>query len=374
MASQIAIKLHLDSTYIPAILDLEGIVPYDIVLQVRHGASDLTQQMNILADDSLFDIPHAFSNGLLKVIDLDSNEQVDLGFVAGSSTTASPKIISLPPRTPRLPLFQYDLVIPLQLNIHIKNALVPGHEYRVELDTLDLGIKWWNYGNDPKLNLHDPTPSLPPSEPAKLVAMKPTHRDFSVVTSLPKPGPVSIALSLSSDTVHRSKTPPTTVRVAVTNKGTRPITLRSSGDQSFIQPSIRAYDTPNMHRIASTTPYIGNFSITKISTDEEFIAEPRHTCSLTVGSAGKTRRGLITLEPDAPLEYEFVLLERADAIVKAMGDDDDFRLRLRSLGVWWFPGTIDDIFGDRETVRRLPGPCLPLILQSDDELRFRLEG
>lgn len=74
-----------------------------------------------------------------------------------------------------------------------------------------------------------------------------------------------------------------------------------------------------------------------------------------------------------PLVNEFILLERADAIIEAMGDDDEFRLRLRPLGVWWSAGTVDSVFGDRETIKILPGPCLPLILQSDDELRFRLE-
>lgn len=68
-----------------------------------------------------------------------------------------------------------------------------------------------------------------------------------------------------------------------------------------------------------------------------------------------------------------MLLANANAIVKAIGDDDEFRLRLRPLGVWWFAGTLDDIFGNQKTIEKMPGPCLPLILQSDDELQFRLE-
>jgi len=332
--------------------------------------------MNILTDDSLFDIPHAFSRGLLKLIDLDSKEQVDLGFVGTSlKPTTNPRIITLPPRTLPLPLFKYDLIIPLQLNAHIKPVLVPDHQYRVELGTLELGIKWWNYGDDADLELHASNSSLPPSEPAKLVALKSAHRDFSVVNSLPKPPSISISMSLSSNIVHRSKSPPTTLRVVISNESNRAITLRSSGDQSFLGPSNGAENTPNHHRITSTkpSPSIDNFSITKISTSEEFVAKPTHTCSLTVGSGGRSRRGLTMLEPDVPLAHEFVLLENAGAIVKAMGDDDEFRLRLRPLGVWWFAGTLDDIFGDQATIKRMPGPCLPLILQSDDELQFRLE-
>jgi hypothetical protein len=376
MASQLPLKLHLNSTYRPAFLDLEGTVPYDIVLQMRRGESDLTRPMNILTDESLFDIPHAFSRGLLKLIDLDSKEQVDLGFVGTSlKPTANPRIITLPPRASPLPLFEYDLVIPLRLNAHIKPALVPGHQYRVELGTFELGIKWWNYGDDTDLELHASNSSLPPSEPAKLVALNSAHRDFSVVNSLPKPPSISISMSLSSNIVHRSKSPPTTLRVVIINKSNRAITLRSSGDNSYLHPSNGAEDTPNDHSITSNkpSPSISNFSITKISTNEEFVAKPTHVCNLTVGSGGRSRRGLTMLEPDVPLTHEFVLLENANAIFKAMGDDDEFRLRLRPSGVWWFAGTLDDLFGDQGTIKALPGPCLPLILQSDDELQFRLE-
>ena len=121
--------MHLDSTYSPAVLDLEETVPNDVILQVPRAASDLTHPMNILTDNSLLDIPPAFSKGLLKVIDLDSKEQVDLGFIGTSlKPTANPRIITLLPRTSRLPLFEYALVIPLQLNAHIKPALVPDHQ------------------------------------------------------------------------------------------------------------------------------------------------------------------------------------------------------------------------------------------------------
>ena len=336
------------------------------------GASDLTRPLNILADDSFFDIPRTFS----KAIDLDSKEQADLGFIGTSlKTSTNSRIITRPRRTSRLPLFEYDLVIPLRLSDHIKPALVPDHKYRLELGTLQFGVKWWSYGDDAHLELHASNFTLPPSQPAKLVASKSAHRDFLVVNSLPKPPSISISMSLSSNIVHRSKSPPTTPRVVITNNGKRAITLRSSGDQSFLRPINGPKNTPDHHRITSTKPppSLSNFSIIKFSTSEEFVAKPTFTCSLTVGSGGFLRRGLTTLDPDVPLVQEFVLLENANAIVKAMGDDDEFRLRLRPLGVWWFAGTLDDIFDNQKLIEKMPGPCLPLILQSDDELQFRLE-
>ena len=74
-----------------------------------------------------------------------------------------------------------------------------------------------------------------------------------------------------------------------------------------------------------------------------------------------------------PLTQEFMLFERPYAFLERMGNDDEFRLRLRPLGVWWCAGTLDEIFDGQPTIKKMPGPCLPLILQSDDELQFRLE-
>lgn len=284
MASQLKLKLHLESTYSPAILDLEGTIPYDIVLQVRRGATDLTRSMNILTNESLFDIPYAFSTGL-KLIDLENSDQVDLSFLAATSKpTAKPTIITLQPRkTSPLPLFQYDVVIPLQISTYLKPVLILGHEYRVELATVDIGVKWWNYGDDAN-------PELPP-ERANLAVLNAAHRDLSVVTPLPRPPSISVSMSLSSDVLHRSKSPPTTIRVAITNHSDHAITIQSSGDQSFLSPQVGAESPPSMHRITSInpSPSLSNFSITKFTSSEEFVAEPKHRCSLTVGSWGRSK-------------------------------------------------------------------------------------
>ena len=374
MASHLPLKLFLQLTHMPAVLDLEDSVPFDIVLQVRRGSSDLTRPMNILIDESLFDIPFAFSNGLLKISDLGSKEQIDVRHLEASSiSSGKPRILTIPPRnSPRLRWFECDLAIPLQLNTHFRSSLLPNHQYRVELVTSDINIKWWSYGDIKDIELQASNASLPPSEPAKLVTSKPTYtqKSFSVVNSLPQPPDISIFLSLASSIVHRSEFASMTLRVVVTSKDNRTITLRSSGDQVYIQSLEETLDIPNHRRFTS----LRNFSITKISTGKESVAGPKHICSLTSGSAGHSRRGLITLEPGVPLTYEFALLQDATAVVKAMGeDDDDFCLRLRPSAVWWCEGSIDEIFDGQPTVKKLPGPCLPLILRSDDELRFRLE-
>ena len=104
------------------------------------------------------------------------------------------------------------------------------------------------------------------------------------------------------------------------------------------------------------------------------VAEPTSTCSLTVGSGAYSRKGLTTLEPDKPLVVEFMLFDNVHVLVKAMVDGGKFRLRLRPSDVWWFPGTLDDIFGDQQTVKAMPGPCLPLNLGSNDDIDFSIEN
>ena len=114
MASQLPLSVQLHSTHIPAVLDLEGIVPYDILLHIRRGGSDLTRPMKILTNESLFDLPYAFSKGLLKVIDLSNGEQVDLTFVGTSpepKSNTDPRIITLPSRSPHLCRFHQMLCI-----------------------------------------------------------------------------------------------------------------------------------------------------------------------------------------------------------------------------------------------------------------------
>ena len=75
---QVALSLLLGISHCPAILDFEGTVPFGIVLKLRRGSGDLSQPMNIMTSGLVFDIPYAFSKGLLKWIDLDRNELIGL--------------------------------------------------------------------------------------------------------------------------------------------------------------------------------------------------------------------------------------------------------------------------------------------------------
>ena len=378
MASEIALGLHLEDTHLPAVLDLEGTVPLDILLQVKRGATDISRQMNIRTDGSLFDIPYAFSKGLFKLVDLKTGENVDLDIPVESP---EPKFITIPARVGRLPRFECDLTIPLLLSTHVKSALVPKHRYSVKLNTVDLGVKWWNYATEDgdELKQRALDDRLPRSEPARLIANGPHHRDFRVVESLPKPPKVSISLSLTSaEVIHRSNPHPLALRATIINTGNSAITVQSTRDQIYISDNDDPRSNiPNHRRITSTeqAPSVQSFSIIENATGNDLMNPAEHSCSLRVGSGeGTSRKGLTVLEPNVPLVNDFVLMENPWRYVRlANSETKDFTLKLRTQGVRWFAGTVDDVFGAKKVVKDLPGPCLPLMLECDDEVHFRME-
>lgn len=98
--------------------------------------------MTILRKGSIFDIPHAFSHGLLKLIDESKDQVVDLSTLRASELQSDPEdaYITLQPRV--LPLRRGNVyhVIPLQLGTHLKDFVTVGHRYRVELGTFNLNV------------------------------------------------------------------------------------------------------------------------------------------------------------------------------------------------------------------------------------------
>ena len=383
LTAELPISVRLETSHTPAVLDLSGALPFDIFFEVRRSTSDLSRPMTIKTSSSIFDGPYAFSHGLIKLIDMRSNNAVDLTNLETDKTdetsdgSCMSSFITLPIRSGPLRRFNYDYRMPLRLAEIVKDFVTAGHRYRLQLnDSLDLGVKLWYYGRYSNLTLGSPR-SLP-QDPhlVKLVASKPSHRDFCVVQSLPKPPPVSVTMSLSMSIVYRSGFPPVKVCLSIANNGDRPITVSSSGDQPYITAEARSSPVPNHRRITSIfpPPALKNFSIIKRQTGVDYSPVQSSTCTLTSGSGGWSRHGLTTLNPGEPLINEFDFLVGANAIRSSMGGNDDFTLKLRPTGVWWHYGTLDDIFGDKTALKTRPGgPTPPLMLESQDELDFRFE-
>ena len=184
-----------------------------------------------------------------------------------------------PPRESKLRRFESDYIMPLNLFKNVKDSVQPGRKYRLQLGTLGFGVQWWVYDSN-----ISPTAS---SEPAKPVASKLIHKEF-LVESLPKPPRISVSMSLSTNLVHRSNKgrPPTRLRFYINSESERPVTVRSNGDQAFIN-SVKEgrLGTPSHHRITSIKPCpsLTNYSIISCTNTRDLVSAPAQTCSLVVG-------------------------------------------------------------------------------------------
>lgn len=106
-------------------------------------------------------------------MDFEIDELVNTSFVKGSAEDAvMPQIMTLPSRPSPLPRFESYVLIPVRLRLHLKRAPVAGHNYRLELASLDLGIKRWAYETHENLHLSTPDQTLLLSYLANLIASK----------------------------------------------------------------------------------------------------------------------------------------------------------------------------------------------------------
>ena len=129
-----------------------------------------------------------------------------------------PSRISGPSRAPS----HLDYTLSLRPHEKLLDVVKPGRNNRLRLKSLDLRIDWWRFGTVDDVSTYPGTAAmhqLPPTESAKLVAARPSWKDFTVVESLPVPPRVSIELSLSSGIVHRRGPPINTLQIVITNCG-----------------------------------------------------------------------------------------------------------------------------------------------------------
>ena len=103
----------------------------------------------------------------------------------------------------------------------------------------------------------------------------------------------------------------------------------------------------------------------------------RNVCTMTMGSSGGWARNQFTaLEPGVPFIREMPFLQGTSVVKERLTGDGEYRLRLRSEGVWWCFEDMDELFGgeDEKVPKRWPQqPTPPLILMSNDEVTFQLK-
>ena len=391
------------------VCDLSGTNPFDIFFEVDRfrGDGGGWRSVTLLLNGSLLDVPHAWNYGLLDLIDLDADRKVvfdpeydglarptqstlrsysfELVDVEENSrvtftseddnlTTSAP---SAQPQNQFLTLLTRESggrrkaqkAIRLCIPETIKYMLKPGHKYRLQTTSIDLGVKWWRYGSQEELAVKDvPMELLSPSEPKAVVATQICHRDFTVIEALPVPPSVNISFDLSHPVIYRSGDPAPTLKISITNTADQPVTMISFGSQ----PHTSTHAQPNNHaRVISTSADISldNFSITHVASGKEMLQES-YLCVL---QNGWQRRQFTTLEPGVPLVQEMEFLRNATAL-RARMEHGEYKLKLRAREVWWHRGTKEEILENKLGTKRLPGgPKPPLVLASEDEVIFRLE-
>lgn len=405
----VKLKISLQHSHSP-VYDLSGTNPFDVFFEVDRfrGDGGGWRSITLLLNGSLLDIPHAWSHGLLELIDLDAEckvvfnpkydgiaeptlstlrsdsfELVDIEEDSRITFTSEdgdliPSAPSAQPQNQFLTLstresggrWQAQKTIPLCIPKTIKHMLKPGRNYRLQTTSIDLGARWWRYGSQGELAVKGvPVELLPPPEPATVLATQICHRDFTVVESLPVPPSVRISLDLSHPVIYRLGDPLPMLKISITNTAHQPVTMISFGSQPHVSST---HAKSNSHaNVISTSAKIAltNFSITHIASQKEMVPES-HLCVL---QNGWERRQFTTLEPGVPLVQEIEFLKNATA-VRARMVHGEYKLKLRARGVWWHWGTKDAILEGKPGTKKLPGgPKPPLVLTSEDEVTFCLE-
>lgn len=379
---QSVLDVELDYSHIPAVLDLSGEHDFHALLKVRrlHTDSD-PRPITLRITDTLLDPSTAFKNGYIEVIRSKKNGRVipvqDESKSTGESrntvsTADTPEgtFVTLPSRAgkkgPMSKRLHYDFVVPVRITGHFRHVLIPDRMYCLKVAGDDLGIQWWNYGA--KEDLPEP---LPPSEPAKLTAQQLDEKIyFYVVKSLAPPPPISVSLSLSSPVVRRNTHHPT-LRIEITNCADKPITLKPAGRQNYIKPDT-PFPEPFPHRsIADHSPSRENFCLHRVPSGEDCIHLRAGNVS-SIGHSDWNKRDFITLKPNEPLIREISFLENAIRIMNRMGDEEgDFCAKIREVELWWCEGTVEEIFGEKTSIKNLPNTrTIPVIPRGENELTF----
>ena len=364
----ISVFLRKDSS--PHFLDLSGAKLFDFYFDIkRNPLSDTDDRdLTFLVNESVFDIPYAFEEGLLELID------VETGAVVVWPTGGKPlskrqgkKFITLSPPINGGTGGDSTRSIPFQISYKLNSTVQPGQPYRVVLRDLDLNVKWWSF--NPPDNLTD-LDRLPTSEKGKLVAKTTTNKFFRVVPSIGSPPPISISISLSTSKVsYRGPTP--RIRISIVNKGSTTVTVKSSGEQPYI--STRNVN-PRDPRITCPKSFhsLKNFTITNSRGDTimNILDSP------SAMPLGLSKTNFTALEPGRPLVMEAEFLTQSWIREKLKKDGSGpFTLRLKRREAWCFEGSIDELFGEKEKLTwdgLFRSACLPVALEAEDEVLFEI--
>jgi hypothetical protein len=394
--SQPSILAQLEYSHRPPVFDLSGTCSFDALLKVRRANRDPdTRPLRISTDASGLDPAYALSNDLFELVDAETGERVSPAVQRGTEA-AKLAVYDLETRATRESRlgkkFTFDATIPIKIGLHFSGLLISGRKYTLRPTENSFSLHNWTY------DVHNDRPEAQPDHPA-IVYMR-GKATFRVVDGLPTSPRLSVRLAIEPPLIHRSlasQAPPASskgteehdespgtqmpiLRINLINRGPTPITLKGVAEQ----PCIREYEPvpgPSPHRtIAATNPSLDNFHIHRLGSDPNSQESEGEDCVHVsnafvnyVARGGFPRSMFLTLHPNEPVERTVPFMVGARGIVRRMGEDGQFVLRLRESKLWWYDGVLDDLAeGDR--VKALPQKAvLPLIPEAENDVTFRME-
>ena len=366
--TELTISVSLRKDYQPHFFDLSGVSQFDFYLDIKrcHLTDKSDRDLTLLANESVFDIPYAFREGLLELIDEETGAVV--------VWPSSGKELQKREERKFITLFRRSLMpdkttgtihsIPFNIFEDLKTILQPEGQYRIWLRDLDLNVKWWSFAPPTDSNPNSP---LPPSESGKVVAKTTTNKLFHTVSSIRTPPPISITLTLSSSEISYSGPPPT-LRVSITNLGLEAIAVKSSGGQPYVSSS---NVNPRDSHITCPIdfPSLKNFLITS-ETGATILDIP--DCP-SAGPHGLSRTNFTTLQPGVSVAMEGEFLVQEWIRKKLRNEGGYFKLRLKKRNAWWSEGSVEDLYAGRKKLAWTElwrSACLPVVLESSDEIVF----
>ncbi|EME43029.1 hypothetical protein DOTSEDRAFT_173622 [Dothistroma septosporum NZE10] len=369
------LKMHttIHSRY--QVFDASGGLPFSIVFGLcRHSSADTDPRpLKLSTKHSVYDVPHALANGLLELCEEVKNGDVlrlNLSDLTSRNDEGG-EFVTLPSPVGRtdnwrnaFTTFLYEI----EPGTDLASRLQVGKTYTFRLNSQDLGVKWWAYGDS-----QDP-------EPLKLLNQKSSagKATFKVVPSLSWPPRLETHLRMQSV----SSDGETCVAVSATNTGSQPITAQTRGLQRFLLPSTPFQDgddeisdyRASLIDTASEHSSPSALQIIDLDSGRVVYQMPKPTSApLTQGHDPRPKRqNLVTLKP-----RETVVREVNVSSMLTRVPDGRYGVRMAPRGLWWCEGAMEDVVeqdGDRVRREKWNTTIPPLVLESEDIVEIEVRS
>lgn len=372
LQNPVRVEFHLRSSHgifiagIPELLDLSGNSRLLLNIRVFWNKLEDDDIARIIFErqETSLDIPFALHKGFLECYDRTASSRLDFDAPStDQSKDCGPGTLDYHTEPLKHP-YSFDV----DLNSVLEGQMQPDHDYRVSLHGPILGRNCQLYGHDGNIKLT--TASY------QIVADGTTYADFRTIPVVKIAPSVSISLKLSKSCITMGDEMPITVFAVLVNRSHRQITIKSTAKQPSWPGPVPVIDKIDSVPLVVSRPTKSdarmlNFSTMRLVDDVDIYPSKGYFSGLVRYNRKYCKReDFTTLLPGEPLHYSVEIL---NASHQRSADTGGYRISLRPRPVWWCEGTIEDLFGEADTLPwdQLPKePRIPLLLASDDVLRL----